>query len=255
MLKTDLTTQIALPSSVYLITDNDFVIDGERKYVLRVKDLETEDKPREKLKAHGPKTLNVAELMAIVLTAGTRKEEVMQMSTRIIKEYGEKGIAYQTDPAVLCRDLGIPEVKACQIVACFELGRRFFEGKAGGRQVIRNAKQAFAYFKDMRDLPKEQLRGIYLNSHYQVIYDEVISIGSLTSNVVHPREVFRPALVCGAVAVILAHNHPSGCAKPSDSDVMITEKLLQAGNVMGINLLDHIIIAGDKFSSIPAKYS
>lgn len=120
---------------------------------------------------------------------------------------------------------------------------------------IRTAKDAFNYLKDMRELPKEHLRGLYLNSRYRLVHDEVISIGTLTSNIIHPREVFRPALEYSAVAVILAHNHPSGSTKPSKEDIEITEQLIGAGKILGVDLLDHIIITKNKFASIPAQYN
>jgi DNA repair protein RadC len=115
---------------------------------------------------------------------------------------------------------------------------------------VRNAKQAYQYFKDMGDNQKEQLRGLYLNSRYQVIRDEVISVGSLTSNIVHPREVFRPAIEYGAIAVILAHNHPSGRLEPTMADLEITEQLVSAGKLLGIDLLDHLIITSSRHVSI-----
>ncbi len=225
----------------------------EGKYVLRFKDLPDEDKPREKLMKHGPSVLSSAELLAIILNTGTKKENLLEMSGRLLKEYGEKTLLNQINPKALQKDLDIPIVKACQIVACFELGRRFFKENRNGQVVIRTARQAFDYLKDMRNLPKEQLRGIYLNSHYKVIRDEVISIGSLTANIVHPREVFKPALEVSAAAVIIAHNHPSGSVKPTQSDIEITRQLAEAGNILGIDLLDHIIIAGNRFISVPKK--
>ena len=106
----------------------------------------------------------------------------------------------------------------------------------------------------MRDLPKEHLRGIYLNSRYKVIHDEVISIGTLTSNIVHPREVFKPALEYSATAVILAHNHPSGSTKPSTDDILVTKQLIETGKILGVELLDHIIITKNSFASIKADY-
>jgi DNA repair protein RadC len=107
----------------------------------------------------------------------------------------------------------------------------------------------------MQDLPKEHLRGLYLDAHYQLIHDEIISIGTLTSNIIHPREVFRPALEYSASAVILAHNHPSGVAKPSDADVAITRQIVEAGKILGISLLDHVIITKNKFESVPVEYA
>lgn len=238
----------------YAILDNDMIIGQEREYCLRVKDLADEERPREKLLKKGVSLLSVAELLAIVLATGTRKEEVLRMSNRITNEYGEKGVAYQNDPKKLARELDIPESKACQIVASFELGRRFFTDSKNGQRIIRTPRQVFEYFKDMRDLPKEQLRGIYLNSHYKVIHDEIISIGTLTSNVVHPREVFRPAISCAAAAVIIVHNHPSGSIKPTESDIIVTRQLVQVGKIIGINILDHVIIAGNKYASIHVTY-
>lgn len=240
----------------YNLKDNDLIIDNpNKKYVLRVKDLPDEEKPREKLLKYGPQSLSVSELLAIVLSVGTKKEEVLKMSSRILKEYGDKNIVNQADPKAIEKDLGIPLVKACQIVACFSLGKRFFQKNNKGSVVIRTAKDVYEYLKDMRDLPKEHFRGIYLNSRYRLVYDEVISIGSLTANVVHPREVFRPAFEYSAAAIIVAHNHPSGTTKPTKSDIEITNQLISAGKILGIDLLDHVIIAKNKFVSIPADYN
>jgi len=244
-----------IKKGAYALRDNDLILDNSnREYPLRIKDLPEEDKPREKLIKQGPTGLSMPELLAIILSTGTKKEEVLQMSSRIMKEYGEKSIANQTNPQLIQKELDVPLAKACQIVACFELGRRFFKEAKGSRTIIRTAKQAYGYLKDMRDLPKEHLRGIYLNSRHQVIHDEVISIGSLTANIVHPREVFRPALEYSAVAVILAHNHPSGTAKPTQSDIDITTQLVKAGRILGIDLLDHIVVTKSRFTSIPADY-
>ena len=141
--------------------------------------------------------------------------------------------------------------KACQVIASLELGRRFYARQSSGRPVhIRNAKQAYQYLKDISSSQKEQLRGLYLNSRYRVVHDEVISIGSLTSNVVHPREVFQPAIERGAIAIILAHNHPSGQLEPTTPDIHITEQLVAAGKVLGIELLDHLVITPGQYVSI-----
>lgn len=239
-----------------MFTESDLFLDvSDKKYVLRVRDLEEENKPREKMMQSGPDVLSLPELLAVVLNVGTKKEEVMQMTSRILKEYGDKNIANQTNPQILAKDLDIPIGKACQIVATFALGKRFFKSNNVGSVTLRSAKDAFEYLKDMRDLPKEHLRGLYLNSRYQLVHDEVISIGSLTSNVVHPREVFKPALDYSAVAVILAHNHPSGSPKPSTADIEVTAQLVKAGKILGVEVLDHIIIAKNKFSSVPSDYN
>lgn len=235
----------------YLLADG-YLLIGERlsQYVVKVRDLRTEDKPREKLLSVGPSNLTHAELLAILLGVGTRKEEVFTMSHRILREYGERAITNERNPQRLADALQIPVAKACQIVASFELGRRFYQRKAGKPIVVRTAKHAFEHLKSMGLLQKEQLRGLYLNSRYQVIHEEIISIGSVTANIVHPREVFQPALEYGAVAVIVAHNHPSGVVEPTKDDLAATAQLIAAGKVLGIDLLDHLIIADNRYISL-----
>jgi DNA repair protein RadC len=241
---------------IYAQRESDLFLDGgDRQYVLKLRDLPSEEKPREKLVKYGPASLSLTELMAIILNVGTKREEVLAMSRRLLKEYGDSAIVNQKDPKKIQAMLDIPLGKACQVVACFEIGRRFFKTNDGRKPVIiRTASQVYEYLKDMRALPKEHLRGLYLDSHYQLIHDEVISIGSLTSNIIHPREVFRPALEYSASAVILAHNHPSGVSKPSEADISITNQIIEAGKILGIGLLDHVVITKNKFESVPAEY-
>ncbi len=223
---------------------------GRAYKIPRVKDLPEEEKPREKMLKAGIGSLSMAELLAVVLGVGTKKEEVFSMASRLLREYGEKAIAYEKDPRAIEKDLKIPLTKACQIVACFELGRRFYQKKPGGLITIRTAGQAFNYLKDMGQLPKEQFRGLYLNTHYQLVHDEVVSLGTLEASLVQPREVFRPALEYGAAAVIVAHNHPSGILKATKADEEITDKLLAAGRILDIELLDHLIVGKNKYVSI-----
>lgn len=235
----------------YKLNDNDVVLaESDQPYILRVRDLPSAEKPREKMLSSGPHNLAVAELVAILLGVGTKKEEVMSMAQRILKDYGEKSIMNEINPQRLSDTLQIPIGKACQIVASFELGRRFFEKRNGRPVFVRTTKQAFHHLKGMSDMKKEQLCGLYLNSRYQIIHQEVISVGSLTANIVHPREVFRPAMEYGAVGVIIAHNHPSGSLEPTYADLEATTQLVAAGKVLGIDLLDHLIIANTKYASI-----
>jgi DNA repair protein RadC len=221
-----------------------------KEYILKIKDMPEADKPREKMLASGPEALSVSELIAVILNTGTKKEDVMSMASRILKDYGERTLSMHKDPAKLANDFDIPIVKATQIVACAELGRRFFAKPAHGLATIRNARDVWNFLHDMRTLPKEHLRGIYLNTHHRVIHIETISIGTINTNIVHPREVFKPAIEHGAVAVILAHNHPSGVTTPSQADIEITKHLAEAGKLIGIPLVDHVIIGKTKFTSI-----
>jgi DNA repair protein RadC len=235
----------------YSLRDTDSIMgEAVNRYVMRVKDLPDTDKPRERLLSLGPHDLAVPELVAILLGVGTKKEEVMTMANRILREYGERAIVNEMDPQRLADTLQIPLPKACQIVASFELGRRFFEKRSGKAVFISTSQQAFDYLKDMGDMKKEQLRGLYLNSRYQVIHEEVISVGTMTSNIVHPREVFQPAIEYGAAAVVVAHNHPSGKLEATYNDLEVTERLLVASKILGIDLLDHLVIAGEKYDSL-----
>ena len=239
----------------YDLIPHDFIIDNPaRRYVLKVHDLPPSEKPREKLEALGPGALSTQELLAALLHTGTTKENVLAMSSRIMKEYGEHSVMHAKNPSALAKNLQIPIGKAIQIVAAAELGRRFFERNGASAPLIRTAQDVYDHVSDMRELPKEHLRGIYLNTHYKLIHDEVISIGTVDTNIVHPREVFKPALEYSAAAVILVHNHPSGSLEPSDTDSAITRQLIEAGKLLGIDLIDHVIVTKDAFASIPAPY-
>jgi DNA repair protein RadC len=237
---------------------NNFLIDGfktigNNKTFYEIKDLPSEDRPLEKIVKHGPSVLSLNELLSLVLFVGTRKEKVVSMSQRIIRQYGEKVLTSQRNPEILAKDMDIPVIKAAQIVACAEIGRRLFQDKLGGLKVVRKPEDIFEYLKGMGDLPKENLRGLYLNIQNQVIHDEILSIGTMNANIIHPREVFRPALEYGAVAVVLAHNHPSQNLTPSEEDIEITNQIVEAGKIIGIELLDHLIITKNSFYSITFK--
>ncbi len=245
--------------TTYSLTNHDLILDEATKtsvkeYILRIQDMPSEDKPREKLAKYGPSALTVPELVAVVLATGTKKEDVMSMASRMIRDYGERTLSNQTNAISLAKELNIPLIKALQIVACAELGRRFFDRREHGRVIIRTAKDVYEYLKDLRTLSKEHLRGLYVNTHHRLIHDEVISIGTINSNLIHPREVFKPAIEFGAAAVILAHNHPSGVVKASAADIEITRRIVEAGKIIGIPLVDHVIIGKNKFTSIDAGY-
>lgn len=239
-------------ASYYKLKDQNLILDGEGKeYHLKIRDLPNEDKPREKMLTYGVGALSASELMAVLLGNGSKKEGVLEMSERIVKEYGEGAILNETDPKVLSKNFGIPIVKSMQIVACAELGRRFFQKSELALPVIRTAKAVYEYVHDMHNLSKEHLRGIYLNAHYKVIHSEIISIGTVDANIIHPREVFKPALSYSAVALILVHNHPSGELTPSKADIEVTNQIVQAGKLLGVHLIDHVIVTKDSFISVP----
>ncbi len=221
------------------------------RYHIRVKDLAKEEKPREKLMAHGAAALSAAELLAVVLGTGSGGEDVLQMSSRVLKDYGSRAVAQETRPQHLMDSLGIPRVKACQLVACFELGRRFAQPDAGVYPAIRSPEDVYDYVRDdMRGLRKEQFRGLYLNTRNKLVHDEVITVGTATANLVHPREVFQPALEHLAAAIIVVHNHPSGDPSASEDDISITRRLAEVARVMDIDFLDHVIVGKKGFVSL-----
>ncbi|HNV12792.1 MAG TPA: DNA repair protein RadC [bacterium] len=235
----------------YKMKDNNIIINRNKKYnIVAIRDRIEDEKPREKMIKMSPETLSSAELLAVILNSGTKKEEVLSMADRILKEYGKNSIINEKNPKNIEKQFGLPLVKSCQIVACFELGRRFFNENKIGTITIRNAKQAFEHLKDMGNLNKEHFKGLYLNSRYKLVHSETISIGTLDASIIHPREVFKPALEYSASAVIIAHNHPSGVLKPSKEDLEINTKLKEAGEILGIEILDHLIISKNKFISL-----
>ncbi|HSX05231.1 MAG TPA: DNA repair protein RadC [Candidatus Saccharimonadales bacterium] len=240
------------PTTPYALQDQDTILDAPvGQYVLRVRDLPNHERPREKMLAAGVASLTQAELVAVLWGVGTRSEEVLTMAKRALREYGEKALLREVKPAHLADLLDIPLTKACQLVAALELGRRSYAvGRGGEPAQVRNPEQAYHYFKAMGNYGKEQLRGLYLGAQYQVVHNEVISIGSLSSNIVHPREVFQPAIMRGAVAILIAHNHPSGSLEPSAADIEVTQQLRAAGKILGIELLDHLIITSDGYKSV-----
>ncbi len=222
-----------------------------KKNFLNIKDLPNHEKPREKLYLYGPKKLSLADLIAIVLQTGTKKENIIKMSSRLLKEYGNQAISDQKNPQTLSQKFNIPTGKAYQLIACFEIGKRLFKENQGLNKIIKCARDAYYHLYDMKNKNKEQFRGLYLDSRAKLIHDEIISIGTLNCSLVHPREVFRPAIEYNCASLIIAHNHPSGSLKPSLEDIEVSNNLIKAGKILGIELLDHIIISKNGYSKIP----
>ncbi len=205
--------------------------------------------PREKLKIFGVKSLDDDELLALILNSGSKKESVFQMSKRILSHYDKPEFTLESDLETFRRKFDLPELKSYQLLAFFELGRRFFGYEKKVRQ-IHSTEDAYNIFRGMEFLQKEYLRGVYLNARLRVIHDEIITIGTLDMNIFHPREVFRPALEYSAYALILAHNHPSGHPEPSEQDVQVTQNIRKVGNLLQIPVFDHLIIGNGTFLSM-----
>ena len=211
---------------------------------------------REKLIAHGPEALSLPELLAIIFNTGTKGDSVEDMTRRVLKEYGSHALRDARDVQRLKRETGLQTHKACMLVACFELGRRLFVTQARGTAsfIIRSPLDVCEYVRDMRELRKEQLRGLYLNARNTVIHDEVISIGTVTANLVCPRDVLLPAIAHSAVSVVVVHNHPSGESAESPEDVNLTRAVIEAGRLLDMRVHDHIVIGRDDYCSIKKNH-
>lgn len=218
----------------------------------KISDLPAEEKPREKLMAHGPSSLKNHELLAIILGRGSRKEGVLSLARRVINDYGVKPLTYENNVEKLSKSLGITKIQACQVIASFELGRRFF-GKARKEIYLNSPQDVFNYLANIGKLEKEVMHGLYVDVKNKLIWDEVISIGTVTCSLVHPREVFKPAFENSAVGIILVHNHPSGDPKPSKEDINLTKRLKRVSEHMGIELLDHIILGNEQYVSLKSE--
>lgn len=223
------------------------------KNIYKIKEIPADQRPQERLMEKGPDSLRAQELLAIIIRTGYKDEHVLELASRILQEYGSKAIIKERNVQRLMDELGIPKVKACQIISCFELGRRFYKEDTGRMPTIRGADDVYEYLKELRKMKKEVFRGLYVNARNKLIHDEVISIGTLNTNLVHPREVFQPAIEFSAAAVIVAHNHPTGESSVSANDKKATQKLKQAGQILGIPLIDHVIIGNNSYLSFREK--
>ena len=215
-----------------------------------IKDLPKVERPREKLMQYGPGKLSNSELLAIVLRSGKKGENVIELANKILKRFSKDEL-----PNLTFNDLkdypGLGPAKACEIVACFELGKRLLKDKKA--EIYLKPREIWEELKDLRDHKKEHFVIFYLDSRNQEIKREIVSVGSLNTNLVHPREVFEPAVRNLAAQIILAHNHPSGDPEPSEDDLEITKRLVESGKILGIEVIDHIIITKTGFISFKEK--
>ena len=209
---------------------------------MKIKDLPKIERPREKLIAKGVENLKDSELLAILLRTGTIGKNVIEIASQILSKYSKKRLLQMTYQD-LSKISGIDSAKATTLLAAFELSKRALEVNDTNLPVISDAKDAVAQLSDMRDLKKEHLMALYLNAKNQLVHKETISMGTLNANLVHPREVFEPALKYSAAQIIAAHNHPSGDPKPSEDDLEVTKRLTEAGKMMGIEIMDHVIVS------------
>jgi len=213
---------------------------------MKIKDLPKVDRPREKLQKYGVEKLSDKELMAIILGAGIKGCNVVELSKKVLNLISKIGIDNITIKNLL--DIkGLGQTKASQIISSLELGRRLLKDKKS--ELIMSPKDVWEKMEDLRDSKKEHFVVFYLDTRNQIIKREIISIGTLNASLIHPREVFEPAIRNNTAQIIIAHNHPSGVTEPSEEDKMVTKRLVDAGKLLGIEVLDHIIVTNTAYSS------
>ncbi|MFZ5352952.1 MAG: RadC family protein [Bacillota bacterium] len=218
---------------------------------MTIKEIPLNERPRERLLKNGAEILSNAELLAILIRTGTKNESALALSYRIMNQ--NQGIRFLTDCSVqeLSKIKGIGTAKASQLKAAIELGRRLACSSSGNEIFIRSPQEAaIVLMEDMRYLKKEYMKALLLNTKCGLISIEDISVGNLNSSIVHPREVFIPAIKKSSASIILAHNHPSGDPTPSKEDINITKRIAEAGKIIGIELVDHLIIGDGKYISL-----
>jgi len=220
----------------------------------KLTDLPKNERPRERLFRYGAYALSNAELLAIILRTGSQKEDVLSLCNRIISDCNGLNGLLSCDTQDFLSLCGIGEAKAAQLIALSEISKRFKAFKSGDEYRITSAKSAAEYvMEDMRYLKKEYLKLIMLNSKNVVISVKHISVGSLNSAIVHPREVFLEAIKNSSASIIICHNHPSGDPTPSKEDINITNRLKECGKILGIEVLDHIIIGNGIYVSLKER--
>jgi DNA repair protein RadC len=213
-----------------------------------IKDLPKDERPREKLIKKGSNTLKLEELLAILLRTGTKNKNVLKLAKDILSRYNQeklKNITYEE----LRNIYGVGSTKAVQILAAIEIGRRFFKPKEEKEIYIHSPKDVLKQTSHLKENKKENFVVLYLDARNKLILKETVSIGTINASLVHPREVFEPAIKELAVQIILVHNHPSGDPEPSEDDLAMTKRLVEAGKILGIDVIDHIIISKSKFFS------
>lgn len=218
---------------------------------LMLREVPLGERPRERMLHYGAEALSHAELLAIMLRTGTVSESAVRLASRVLSECG--GLRSLVDMSIdqLKGIKGIGNAKALQIMAGIELGRRLAKSTWTERVTIRSPKDiADLVSEDLRYLQKEHFICLFLNTKNHLLAQETLSMGSLNASIVHPREVFRAAIKRSSASIVCVHNHPSGDPTPSPEDIQLTARLVEAGAIIGIEVLDHVIIGDQRFISL-----
>ncbi|MCD6500505.1 DNA repair protein RadC [bacterium] len=217
-----------------------------------IREMPKVERPRERLIEKGPENLKDEELLAILLRTGTKEKNVLNLARQILRKFSKKKflkLKYQD----LIKIKGVNSAKATTILAAIELTKRILGVGEETLPKIESVKDVIAQFSYLREKQREHLAAIYLNARNEVIFKKHLFVGTLDSNICHPREIFKYALEKNAASVILVHNHPSGDPEPSQADLEITKRIVEAGKIMGVDVLDHVIITKNKIFSFKEK--
>jgi DNA repair protein RadC len=217
--------------------------------MLKLRDMPPSEQPRERLIEKGPGALSDAELVAVILRVGIPGQGVLELSKELVSKHSLKGLLNMGfEELAMVKGLG--KSKACELIACSEIARRLVNSAPIASSKINSPADAVRLCNELQDKEKEYLVALYVNSRHAMIKKQVLSIGNLNTNIVDPREIFKHALRCNAYGVVLLHNHPSGEPEPSDEDIEITRLIADAGRLLNILLIDHVIISSNGFTSL-----
>jgi len=225
-----------------------------QRYHIAIKDLPADERPRERLARYGPGMLSTAELLAIILRTGTRQESAIHVAQRLLGDLGTVREIVTAGVDQLSRVRGIGPAKAIEIKAALELGRRLLSLSSDDLPVVRDPADVMRLLGgELSQEVQEHFKVVLLDSKNQVRKVVTATIGTLNASLVHPREVFRQAITSACNSVILAHNHPSGDPTPSREDLAVTKQLSEAGAILGIEVLDHVIVGGGRYLSMKQR--
>lgn len=219
---------------------------------ITIREMPKVERPREKLIEKGPENLKDEELLAILLRTGTKEKNVLELAKEVLRKFSKKKIL-RLKYEDLIKIKGIDSAKAGTILAAVELVKRALKIGEETLPKIESIRDVVSQFSYLREKEREHLAALYLNARNEVIFKKHLFVGTLDANIAHPREVFKYALTQNAASIILVHNHPSGDPEPSKADLEITKRILEAGKIMGIDVLDHIIISKTKIFSFKEK--
>jgi len=222
-------------------------------YLFLIKEIPTRERPRERFIEYGADNLLNYELLAIILRTGSKEESVIELSKKLLYAFPSLKELSTIDIHDLTKFKGIGPSKAVQLLSAFELGRRMHSEEYKKRLKVHNPESIFLFLKDQMELKtQEHLMALFLNTKGELLKKETIFIGSLNTSVVHPREIFKKAVKISAASMVIVHNHPSGDPSPSNQDIEITKRLVKSGQMMDIEVLDHLIIGQNKYFSFKA---